>query len=192
VPSGAPVTTPTVYGDLFIANGGFYIAMGDALVCIDRQSGRERWDVRLSGDLRRSGGALAPPPAAAGQHLVVATLSGEVLIVSPSNGDVTRRLRVGSPMRSQPSVDRGWIYVGTTDGQLVGLDTGDESLTGWPTWAGNPARTGARQVGSRGCTQSRWSPQRCRDSAPLRPVAGRRWIDDHGAAGRADRRSLRR
>lgn len=120
-----------------------YAAMGDSLVCIDRQSGRERWDVQLPGDLRRLGGTLAPPPAAAGAHLVVATVTGEVLVMSPSDGNISQRLQVGAPVRSQPAVDRGWIYVGTTDGQLVGLNTGDTSLTGWPTWAGNPARTGA-------------------------------------------------
>jgi outer membrane protein assembly factor BamB len=121
-----------------------FAAMGDSLVSIDRQTGQERWVVELPGDLRRQGGALAPPPAAAGEHLVVATITGEVLVVNPTNGDISRRLQVGAPVRSQPAVDRGWIYVGTTDGQLVGLNTGDSTLSGWPTWAGNPARTGAQ------------------------------------------------
>jgi hypothetical protein len=64
--------------------------------------------------------------------------------VNPATGAVDRRLQVGAPIRSQPAVEGGWIYVGTASGQLVGLRTGDPSLTGWPTWAGNPARTGSR------------------------------------------------
>jgi hypothetical protein len=119
-----------------------YSSMGDSLVCIDRQTGEDRWTVRLPGDLRRLGGVLAPPPAAAGDQVVVATLTGNVLVIDSSNGEVARRLEVGAPVRSQPIIDRGWVYVGTADGQLVGLDTGDPTLSGWPAWAGNPARTG--------------------------------------------------
>ena len=124
--------------------GANYAAMGDSLVCYDRQSGQERWDLRLPGDLRQQGGTLAPPPVAAGDHVVLATLSGEVLVINPANGHVDRRVQVGAPIRSQPIVDRGWIYIGTTNGQLVGINTGEASLTGWPTWAGNAARTGGR------------------------------------------------
>lgn len=117
------------------------VTMGDALVAYDRASGRERWVVALPGDLARSGGALGAPPAAAGEHVVVPTLSGEVLIVT-RGGEVARRLQAGAPLRTQAVVHEGWIYVGTSDGQLVGLDTGDASLTGWSTWAGGSARTG--------------------------------------------------
>jgi outer membrane protein assembly factor BamB len=123
-----------------------YAAMGDSLVCIDRQSGGPRWSVRLPGELSQLGGALAPPPVDAGDRLVVATLAGEVLLVDPASGAVDRRFQVGAPVRSQPAVDRGWVYVGTATGQLVGIRTGDPSLTGWPTWAANPARTGVRQL----------------------------------------------
>lgn len=49
---------------------------------------------------------------------------------------------IGSPIRSQPVVDDGWIYVGTEDGKLVAIDTKDPSVTGWPTWGGNAQRTG--------------------------------------------------
>ena len=45
-------------------------------------------------------------------------------------------------MRSQPVAVDGWIYVGTEDGRLVAIDTKDASLTGWPMWGGNAARTG--------------------------------------------------
>jgi len=119
-----------------------YTTMGDAVVSYDRQTGAEQWSVRLPGDLRRQGGALGAPPAAAGDRLVVATLSGKVLVVDPSEGEVTRELDAGAPLRTQAVVHDGWVYVGSADGQLVGLDTGDGSLTGWPTWAGNAARTG--------------------------------------------------
>ncbi|MCB9600383.1 MAG: PQQ-binding-like beta-propeller repeat protein [Sandaracinus sp.] len=118
------------------------VTMGDALVAYDRASGAERWVVPLPGDLTQSGGALGAPPAAAGDHVVVPTFGGEVLIVSRA-GEVVRRLSAGAPLRTQAVVHEGWVYLGTSNGQLVGLDTGDASLTGWSTWAGGSTRIGA-------------------------------------------------
>ena len=117
--------------------------MGTALVGYDRRSGREAWTVPLPGDLAQQGGALAAPPARAGGRAVLATLSGEVLIVDPSDGEVERRLDAGAPLRTQAVVEGGRVFVGTANGQVVALETGDASLTGWPTWAGDAARTGA-------------------------------------------------
>lgn len=116
--------------------------MGSALVGFDRESGREMWAVPLPGDLSQLGGTLGSAPASAGSRVVVGTVSGEVLIVDPDRGEVDRRVPIGAPVRTQPVVHEGWVYVGTTDGQLVAVNTGDRSLTGWSTWAANPARTG--------------------------------------------------
>lgn len=119
-----------------------FSVMGAALVSFDRASGRRRWTQDLPGDLRTLG-ILAAPPAAAGGVLVVPTTQGQVLVVDPSNGEIRQRFEVGSPLRTQAVVHEGWIYVGTGSGELVGIDTRDQRLTGWPTWAANSARTGA-------------------------------------------------
>ncbi len=116
--------------------------MGSALVGFDRASGREMWAVPMPGDLTQIGGTLASAPASAGNRVVLGTVSGELLIVDPDRGEVDRRMTVGSPVRTQPAVHEGWVYVGTTNGQLVAVNTGNQRLTGWTTWAGNAARTG--------------------------------------------------
>jgi outer membrane protein assembly factor BamB len=90
----------------------------------------------------RDGGFLGTAPAAAGDRVLVATLKGEVLELRPDTGQVARRHAVGAAIRAQPVVVDGWIYVGTEDGRLVAIDTKDRSLTGWPMWGGNAARTG--------------------------------------------------
>jgi hypothetical protein len=38
----------------------------------------------------------------------------------------------------------GWLCAGTEDGRLIAIDTGDASVTGWPTWGGDPGRTSVR------------------------------------------------
>ncbi len=116
--------------------------MGDEVICTDRASGKSLWKVKLSGDLKKLGGFLAAPPAAAGGQIFLATLQGEVLQLHPDTGKLTKRYKVGSPVRFQPVVVDGRIYVGTQDGKLVCLDTGDKRFTGWPMWGGNAERTG--------------------------------------------------
>ena len=46
------------------------------------------------------------------------TLKGEVLRVNPSDGKVTARYKIGCPVRYQPAVESGQIYVGTESGKF--------------------------------------------------------------------------
>jgi outer membrane protein assembly factor BamB len=116
--------------------------MGDELVCTDATSGQRRWSLKLNGDLAKDGGFLGSPPAAAGNQIFLATLKGEVLQVDPAEGKVQKRYAIGSPVRFQPAIDGGRIYVGTQDGKLVCVDTGDPRFSGWTTWGGNAAHSG--------------------------------------------------
>jgi outer membrane protein assembly factor BamB len=72
---------------------------------------------------------------------VVATLKGEVLLLEPSKGDVVKTYTVGHPVRTQPAVVEGRVYVSTFDGRVVCIDTGDAKLTGWFTWGGDMGHT---------------------------------------------------
>jgi len=51
-----------------------------------------------------------------------------------------RRLRVSNG--GALLIEGGWIYVGTENGRLVGIDTKNPEFTGWATWGGDAARTG--------------------------------------------------
>jgi len=119
-----------------------FSCMGDELVCVAADSGKVRWRTPLEGDLEKLGGHLAAPPVAAGGSLFVSTVVGEVWQVDPDDGAVTRRFKINSPTRFSPSIEGGRIYVGTEDGKVVCLDTGERSLTGWPMWGRDPAHTG--------------------------------------------------
>jgi outer membrane protein assembly factor BamB len=121
--------------------GKNYSTMGDAVVCNDPKTGKELWSHKLEGDLKKQGGFLGAPPAAAGGHLVMTTLKGDVLRMD-ENGKVVKTWETKSPTRFQPAVEGGRIYVGTQDGKLICIDTGDKKLTGWTCWGGNPQHTG--------------------------------------------------
>jgi outer membrane protein assembly factor BamB len=117
--------------------------MGDEVVATSAETGDELWSLKLDGDTAVDGGHLGTAPLAAGGRVLVATIRGEVLELDPTKGTVSKRHEVGGAVRSQPVVDRGWIFVGTDDGRLVAIDTRDRTLTGWSMWGGNAARTGA-------------------------------------------------
>jgi outer membrane protein assembly factor BamB len=123
-------------------DGRNYNCMGDEVVCTDPKTGKAKWTFKLEGDLKKEGGFLAAPPAAAGGQLFLTTLGGAVLQMDPQTGKIVKRYKVGCRIRSQPAVVAGRIYVGTEDGKLVCLDAGDRKFTGWTCWGGNAAHTG--------------------------------------------------
>ena len=116
--------------------------MGDEVIATDADSGKTLWSYKLAGDVKTQGGFLGTAPLAAGNTVLVGTLEGTVVQLDPGSGKRKAEFKVGSPIRSQPVVDQGWIYVGTSDGKLVAIDTKDKSVHGWPTWGGNAQRTG--------------------------------------------------
>ena len=119
-----------------------YNVMGDEILCNDSESGKKLWSQKLSGDLKSVGGFIGTPPVVAGGKLLIATYGGEVLQIDPENGKTIKKYTVGSPVRYQPVVQDGIIFVGTEDGKLVGINTKDPSLTGWAMWGGDAAHTG--------------------------------------------------
>jgi outer membrane protein assembly factor BamB len=121
--------------------GKNYSCMGDQVVCNDPKTGQELWSYKLDGDLKKQGGFLGAPPAAAGGHLILTTLKGDVLRMDTA-GKVVKSWETKSPTRFQAAVEGGRIYVGTQDGKLICIDVGDKTLTGWSCWGGNPAHTG--------------------------------------------------
>lgn len=141
---GSVSTIQAYQGSRVLPMGGYVFACpgGDQLVCTNGQTGAAVWKMKLDGDLAKEGGSLAAPPAAAGGQLFLCTLVGEVLQVEPKGGKIAVRHKVGSPLRFQPAIVDGCIYVGTQDGKLVCIDTGTKALTGWSMWGGNAARTG--------------------------------------------------
>jgi Ca-activated chloride channel homolog len=116
--------------------------MGDEIVATDAETGNKLWSYKLAGNTATQGGFLGTPPLAAGNAVLVGTLDGNVLSIDPVTGKTSNKYAIGAPVRSQPVVVDGWIYVGTDDGRLVAVDTKDPTLTGWPTWGGNAQRTG--------------------------------------------------
>ncbi len=110
------------------------------VIASDRISGRRLWQHRLSGELPAE---VSAPLLYAGRSILLAPATGNVLRMEPASGEVTATFQLGQgPLASQPIVHDGWIYAGTTQGSLVGHDTGQPELTGWEMLGGGPDRRG--------------------------------------------------
>jgi outer membrane protein assembly factor BamB len=119
-----------------------YSSMGDELICTDSKSGKILWGNKFKGDMKKSGGFLATPPIAVNEHILVATLSGDIELYKAINGQLEKRYQLNAPIRFQPIAQDGKIFIGTQDGQVICIDTRNPELTGWPTWGGDAAHTG--------------------------------------------------
>ncbi|MFK7924433.1 MAG: PQQ-binding-like beta-propeller repeat protein [Bacteroidia bacterium] len=118
-----------------------YNLMGDELLCTNPKNGKVNWKMDLEGDMSQSGGFLGTAPIRAGKHIIIATLKGEVIVLDAQKGKETMRFSIGEPIRYAPVADQGRIYLSSMRGKIYCLDTGDTSITGWPTMSANPART---------------------------------------------------
>ena len=121
-------------------SGRLYNTMGDEIVCTD-SSGNIKWKHKLEGDINAEGGYMGTPPVYANGYIIVATLKGEVLIFDEAKGELTKKYNIKDPIRYQPVVDNGWIYVTTVNSKMYAINTGNKNITGWNMWGGNAART---------------------------------------------------
>jgi len=122
-------------------NGMCYNSMGDEIICTDASNGKAIWKTKIEGDLHNVGGFLATPPIKAGEKIIVATYGGEIKVINPLDGKVDKTFKTGKNIRYAPVCNEGWIYVTTTTGELVGINSQDETLTGWTMWGANAAHT---------------------------------------------------
>jgi outer membrane protein assembly factor BamB len=141
-----PMELQAFAGSRLVAfEGGIFNCMGGRLWAID-MAGQRQWDLDLrSTDRAADDGEATAPPALAGGYLFVATRGGLLLRIDPIGGEVTGRMRLGSPAASQPVIADGRIFVGTVLGDLVCIKTGNRKLTGWNQWGGNAAHSGVAE-----------------------------------------------
>ncbi len=125
-----------------IVGDKIYNSMGDVIQEVDRKTGKVNWEKKLEGDMKNLGGHLVTPAAIGGSKMVVGTSTGLVICFDRNNGKKLWEVNVGAPIRFQPSLYKGNVYVGTTNGKLICIKTNDNELDGWTMWGGGPEHNG--------------------------------------------------
>lgn len=109
----------------WVAGDFLYVMTGDAaLVCLTRGEGRVRWVKRLPryrDEKDLEGPIVWTGPVLAGGRLVVAGSEGEILALSPRDGEILLRIPAPAPIRVTPAVAGGTLFVLTDDADLIAL-----------------------------------------------------------------------
>jgi outer membrane protein assembly factor BamB len=124
-----------------VARHGLYTIERGIVVATDRRSGRRMWEQRLNDEQPAN---VPSPLLYAGKSILLATTGGNVVRIEPETGRVMDAfLLKQGPIASQPIAVDGWLYAGTTLGDVVAFDTGHPELTGWDMLGGGPDRRGS-------------------------------------------------
>jgi outer membrane protein assembly factor BamB len=118
-----------------------YNAMGDAVRAVDVESGKVLWEKRYKPEEDVGGRALTPP-SLAGDNLYFGSTDGDVICMRSGDGKELWRFNVAEPIRFQPAVMGGKVFVGTDYGNIFCVDVKDRSADGWAMWGGNAAHNG--------------------------------------------------
>ena len=122
--------------------GKLYTTFGDAIVCMDPDKEKIIWEKKFEGELEKVGGHLATPPSIAGEKIYIGTTTGWLLVYNIKNGNLEWKVNIGDPIRYQPTVMDGWVFIGSVSGSLYALNTNDPLATGWSMWGGSPSHNG--------------------------------------------------
>jgi outer membrane protein assembly factor BamB len=110
--------TPWVAGRfLFVVTGGADVA------AIGRDDGKIKWVTPLTQylDDKRRKPVLWGGPVLAGDRLLVAGTTGDLLALSPYTGEILGKIDVRDPVRLAPIIANRTIYVLTDSGRLIAL-----------------------------------------------------------------------
>jgi outer membrane protein assembly factor BamB len=110
--------TPWAAGEfVFVVSGSADVA------ALSRETGKVKWATPLTQymDTKRTKPILWGGPVLAGDRLLVGGTTGELLAISPYNGEIMGKVDMHAPIRLAPVVSNRTIYVLTDNGQLIVL-----------------------------------------------------------------------
>jgi outer membrane protein assembly factor BamB len=113
----ASTQTPWVAGDVLYA-----VSVDGELVAFDRMTGNAFWVQQLRryrNERERTGRVAWTGPVMIGSRLVLANSLGEVVAVSPENGQTVATADVDDPVFIPPIVANGLVYIVTDKARLI-------------------------------------------------------------------------
>ncbi len=112
-------------------------AQGHYLNSINASSGQFAWRAEVTGANLPENAQIFSPPALGREYMYLSSSAGFLASVRQQNGELGFLYSLKHPMVFQPALARGNVYVGTADGLLICLKTGNLDAEGWYGWGGN-------------------------------------------------------
>lgn len=119
------------------SRGRIMNAQGRYLNTIASADGKVAWRAEATGKNVDVMAQIFSPPAVGGRNLYLCTMQGHLMSVRQSDGALGFLYTTGHPATFQPALANGNMYVGTVDGWLICLKTGESDADGWYAWGGN-------------------------------------------------------
>jgi outer membrane protein assembly factor BamB len=120
-----------------VSKGQILNAQGSYINSVRASDGRQSWRTEVVGSHGAPGGQVFSPPAVGRDYLYLAGALGHLVSVQQSSGAVGFSYAMKAPIAFQPALAKGNVYVGTSDGRLICLKTGNQDADGWYAWGGN-------------------------------------------------------
>jgi Ca-activated chloride channel homolog len=121
------------------AFGRLVDTMAGVASAADPRTGKLLW---RRTDSHALGARSLTPPVVAGSQILFASRKGTLYALDIDTGMTVFAYDLGRPVAASPVVARGWVYLTTSEGSVIGLEVGDRSLDGWRMWGGSPSHNG--------------------------------------------------
>ena len=116
-----------------VSEGNIYAAMGNRVVAATLD-GTQLWAYdHAPGTAWR----VLNAPVLVSDKLVFTDLDGKVVILDRATGNVVHSWTTGYRFTHQPAVVDGNIVVGSSNGHVLVIPTGDAAMDGWSQWGGS-------------------------------------------------------
>lgn len=115
----AGISTPWISGEWI------FVVTDDArLLCIARGSGKVRWATQLARyrvekEKKKKDPIIWTGPVLAGDRLILANSQGQLINVSPADGQVQSKVKAGGPILLPPVVAGNTLFILDNDGRLT-------------------------------------------------------------------------
>ncbi|MEO0470730.1 MAG: PQQ-binding-like beta-propeller repeat protein [Bacteroidota bacterium] len=104
---------------------------GNTIYRIDAKEKTTDWTYRIDGDMKKHGGTMATTPLVTEKYVVTVSYTGQLLVLSTEDGRLLFEKDLKKNVRTAPVISHGLVFVPTTDGQLMCVDTKLPDLDGW-------------------------------------------------------------
>lgn len=120
-----------------VAGNNMMNAQGNVIRSMRADDSAMRWQATAVGKTLSDSEQTFSPPALGKKNMYLCSAQGHVLSVDQDSGEVKFMYATDQPTAFQPILVNGNIYVGTSNGKLMCLSTGDKDADGWTAWGGN-------------------------------------------------------
>jgi eukaryotic-like serine/threonine-protein kinase len=121
-----------------VARGGrIFNAQSNYFNCVSSADGSVQWRARATGKGINADHQAFSPPALGKQNMYVCSAGGHLVCLDQKSGGVKFMYALSKPLAFQPALAEGAVFIGTADGHVLCVQTGDKDASDWHAWGGN-------------------------------------------------------